>query len=112
MYLMNQFEGIQTMFSCAGHESSGYVTGYVQFRTNSLDGLEHLLDHVPHSSFGFGGRPAYRGSAITVRYAEGELKFTLRLGGMDKSIQQEWIAETEAMLRSACPLCRKNARDH
>jgi hypothetical protein len=112
VYLMNQFEGIRTTFSCAGHTASGYATGYVQFRANSLDDLEHLLDHIPHSSYGLGGKPVYRGSAIAVRYGEGELQFTLRLGGMNESVQREWIAETETTLRNTCPLCRRNGYRH
>lgn len=109
VYLMNTFCGVQTRFSCAGHSSSGFVAGYIQFRAESLPDLVHLLDHLPHSSFGF-NRPVYRGSQLNVRYQD-DLQFTLHLGGKDKSVQREWLRETEAILRDTCPLCRKNGRD-
>ena len=98
---MNQFEGIQTTSSCAGHNSEGYVCGFVRFKANSLDSLVHFLEQLPHSGFGLGGRPAYWGSAVHVRYVNEELHFTLRMGGMDKAVQREWLAETERELSSS-----------
>lgn len=105
---MNQFKGIETKFSCAGHNSEGYVRGYVQFRADSLDSLVHFLEHLPHSGFGLGRRPAYWGSAVHVRYVNEELQFTVRMGGMDKAIQREWLAETAANLQTSCRLCHTN----
>lgn len=105
---MNQFKGIETKFSCAGHNSEGYVTGYVQFRADSLDSLVHFLEHLPHSAFGLGRRPAYCGSAVHVRYVNEELQFTVRLGGKRKSVQREWLAETATSLETPCRLCYTN----
>jgi hypothetical protein len=101
--LLNEFPGIRTEFSCAGHTEDEET--YVSFRAESLDRLEAVLAALPF----IGARSdimanQFRWRSICVDVAllsEGGLRHTIRIAGRPEYIQRRLVGEVERSLANS-----------
>jgi hypothetical protein len=119
--LLNEFPGIRTEFSCAGHTEDEET--YVSFHANSHEDLESVLTALPFT----GARSElvanqFRWRTICVDVAlssESKLRYTLRISGRPEYIQRRLVGEVEqslanvlARLQNGHPPCSRGESGH
>ncbi len=98
--LMNQFPGIVTVGSCAGH-AEGEETS-ITFIADSQMLLREMLEALPFWGFRGGfvnNQPQSRVIWITAYPEGGRIVYDLRIGGTPRHVQRGVLAEVEAALQ-------------
>jgi hypothetical protein len=97
VYLINQFKGIETIFSCSGHSLG--ESGYITFKGNSQKSLNNLLICLPKewNIRGFRENQPYSkdiwiNAELMPKYG---LVYSIRFQGSPFYVQRELIREIE-----------------
>jgi hypothetical protein len=101
--LLNDFPGIRTEFSCAGHTEDEET--YVSFRADSQEHVQAVLAALPF----MGARSElvanqFRWRAVCVDVTiggEGKLRYSLQISGRPQHIQRRLVGEVEQSLAYA-----------
>ncbi len=102
VYLINEFEGIKTLFSCSGHQTG--EQGYITFKADSQKALNNLVTHLPKRWNYMGFRKNQPESSylwINVELMpEWGLVYSIRFEGFPFYVQRELIIETETHINA------------
>lgn len=102
VYLINQFAGVSTVASCAGHKQGDETE--IVFIGDSHESVSALIEEMPFWGLRAGFANNQPQSEIiwgTFAILKDRLTYTLRIGGSPHSVQRRLIGEVEESLSTS-----------